>query len=114
LAYTTETIIAEKYHTVVERGLLNTRMKDFYDLYILVSKNKEIINTDNLKIAIENTFAHRKTEIGVIEIQEVINDISKDKQMRNLWSNYQKNAIYAKDVKFEELFDSLKYITSIL
>jgi predicted nucleotidyltransferase component of viral defense system len=114
LAYTTETIIAEKYHTVVERGLLNTRMKDFYDLYILVSKNKEIINTDNLKIAIENTFAHRKTEIDVIEIQEVINDISKDKQMRNLWSNYQKNAIYAKDVKFEELFDSLKYITSIL
>lgn len=114
LAYTTETIIAEKYHTVVARGLLNTRMKDFYDIYILVSRNKDIINIDNLKIAIKNTFEHRKTEIDILEIQEIITDISKDKEMKNLWKNYQKNAIYAKKIKFEELFGSLKFITSIL
>lgn len=114
LAYTTETIIAEKYHTVVARGLLNTRMKDFYDIYILVSRNKDIINIDNLKIAIKNTFEHRKTEIDILEIQEIITDISKDKEMKNPWKNYQKNAIYAKGIPFEELFDSLKYITSIL
>ena len=114
LAYTTETIIAEKYHTVVARGLLNTRMKDFYDIYILVSRNKDIINIDNLKISIKNTFEHRKTEIDILEIQEIITDISKDKKMKNLWKNYQKNAIYAKEIKFEELFNSLKFITSIL
>ena len=101
LAYTTETIIAEKYHTVVARGLLNTRMKDFYDIYILVSRNKDIINIDNLKISIKNTFEHRKTEIDILEIQEIITDISKDKKMKNLWKNYQKNAIYAKEIKFE-------------
>lgn len=114
LAYTTETIIAEKYHTVVARGLLNTRMKDFYDIYILVSRNKDIINIDNLKISIKNTFEHRKTEIDILEIQEIITDISKDKKMKNLWKNYQKNAIYVKEIKFEELFNSLKFITSIL
>ena len=114
LAYTTETIIAEKYHTVVARGLLNTRMKDFYDIYILVSRNKDIINIDNLKISIKNTFEHRKTEIDILEIQEIITDISKDKKMKNLWKNYQKNAIYLKEIKFEELFNSLKFITSIL
>ena len=114
LAYTTETIIAEKYHTVVARGLLNTRMKDFYDIYILVSRNKDIINIDNLKRAIENTFEHRKTKIDILEIQEIITDISKDKKMKNLWKNYQKNAIYAKEIKFEKLFGSLKFITSIL
>ena len=114
LAYTTETIIAEKYHTVVARGLLNTRMKDFYDIYILVSRNKDIINIDNLKISIKNTFEHRKTEIDILEIQEIITDISKDKKMKNLWKNYQKNAIYAKEIKFEKLFGSLKFITSIL
>lgn len=114
LAYTTETIIAEKYHTVVARGLLNTRMKDFYDIYIFVSRNKDIINIDNLKISIKNTFEHRKTEIDILEIQEIITDISKDKKMKNLWKNYQKNAIYAKEIKFEELFNSLKFITSIL
>ena len=114
LAYTIETIIAEKYHTVVARGLLNTRMKDFYDIYILVSKNKDIINTDNLKTAIKNTFEHRKTEIDILEIQEIIIDISKDKELKNLWKNYQKNAIYAKNIKFEDLFEPLNYITSIL
>ena len=114
LAYTAETIIAEKYHTVVARGLLNTRMKDFYDIYILVSRNKDIINIDNLKISIKNTFEHRKTEIDILEIQEIITDISKDKKMKNLWKNYQKNAIYVKEIKFEELFNSLKFITSIL
>lgn len=114
LAYTTETVIAEKYHTIVTRGLLNTRMKDFYDIYILISKNKNIINIENLKNAIINTFKHRKTEIDILEIQETITEISKDKKMENLWKNYQKNAIYAKEIKFEELFESINFITSIL
>lgn len=89
-------------------------MKDFYDIYILISKNKDKIDIDNLKIAIKNTFGHRKTEINISEIQETIVDISKDEKMKNLWKNYQKHAIYAKEISFEELFDSLKYITSIL
>lgn len=114
LAYTIETVIAEKYHTVVTRGLLNTRMKDFYDIYILISKNKNIINMPNLKTAIFNTFKHRNTEIDILEIQETISDIKKDKEMNKLWKNYQKNAIYAKDIKFEDLFESLDFITSIL
>lgn len=114
LAYTTETVIAEKYHTIVTRGLLNTRMKDFYDIYILISKNKNIINIENLKNAIINTFKHRKTEIDILEIQETITEISKDKKMENLWKNYQKNAIYAKEIRFEELFESINFITSIL
>ena len=114
LAYTTETIIAEKYHTVIVRGLLNTRMKDFYDIYILISKNKDKIDIDNLKNAIKNTFDYTKTKIDISEIQETIIDISRDKKMKKLWQNYQKNAVYAKEIAFEDLFDSLKYITSIL
>lgn len=114
LAYTIETVLAEKYHTVVTRGLLNTRMKDFYDIYILISKYKDIINIENLKNAIVNTFKHRNTEIDILEIQETISDIKKDKEMNNLWENYKKNAIYAKYIKFEDLFQSINFITSIL
>ena len=114
LAYTTETIIAEKYHTIITRGLLNTRMKDFYDIYILFSKNKEKISIDNLKLAIKNTFEHRKTKINILEIEEIIINISKDKKMKDLWKNYQKNATYARKIVFEELFGPLEFITSIL
>lgn len=114
LAYTTETVIAEKYQTIITRGILNTRMKDFYDIYVLISKNKDIINIENLRIAIKNTFEHRKTEIDVLEIQEIITEIEKDKDMKNLWKNYQKNATYANEIKFEDVFESLNFITSIL
>lgn len=89
-------------------------MKDFYDVYILISKNKDIINIENLRTAIKNTFKHRKTEIDVIKIQETIAEIEKDKGMENLWINYQKTAIYADRVKYEDLFESLYFITSIL
>ncbi len=114
LAYTTETVIAEKYQTIIIRGILNTRMKDFYDIYVLISKNKDIINIENLRIAINNTFEHRKTEIDILEIQEIITEIEKDKDMKNLWKNYQKNATYANEIKFEDLFEPLNFITSIL
>lgn len=114
LAYTIETVLSEKYHTIVTRGLLNTRMKDFYDIYILISKSKDIINIENLQNAIVNTFKYRNTEIDILEIQETISDIKKDKKMNRLWKNYQKNAIYAKDIEFENLFKPLDYITSIL
>lgn len=114
LAYTTETIIAEKYQTIITRGILNTRMKDFYDIYVLISKNKNMINIENLRIAIKNTFKHRKTEISVLEMQETIKEIEKDKEMKKLWKNYQINAIYAREIKFEDLFNPLYFITSIL
>lgn len=114
LAYTTETIIAEKYQTIITRGILNTRMKDFYDIYVLISKNKDILNIQNLRIAIKNTFEHRKTEINILEIQEIITEIEKDKDMKNLWKNYQKNATYANEIKFDDLFESLNFITSVL
>lgn len=114
LAYTIETVIAEKYQTIITRGILNTRMKDFYDIYILISKNKERINIENLKIAIKNTFEHRKTEMDILEIHEIITEIKKDKDMKNLWKNYQKNAIYANEIEFEELFEPLNFITSII
>ena len=34
LAYTVETVIAEKYQTIIVRDIYNTRMKDFYDIYV--------------------------------------------------------------------------------
>lgn len=114
LAYTIETVIAEKYQTIITRGILNTRMKDFYDLYVLISKNKDIINIENLKVAIKNTFRHRKTEIDIEEMQEIISEIEKDKDMKNLWKNYQKNATYANEIRFEDLFGPLNFITFIL
>ena len=58
-AYSKETVIAEKFQAMIELSVANSRMKDFYDVYILLSGNE--FDNDMLEEAIKATFANRKT-----------------------------------------------------
>ena len=60
-AYGPETVIAEKFQTMVVLGRANSRMKDFYDIWLL-SRTFEF-KDDKLARAISATFARRKTDI---------------------------------------------------
>ncbi len=61
LGYTLETVIAEKLEAIVKLGLINTRMKDFYDLWTILKPYE--IKYSNLKMVLEEVFANRKTPI---------------------------------------------------
>lgn len=61
LGYSFETVIAEKLESIVKIGLVNTRMKDFYDLWRLLAANS--ISTEKLLKAVGEVFSHRKTEL---------------------------------------------------
>ena len=56
LAYNLETVLAEKLETVLSKNLNNSRMKDFYDIYLLMTFKKDSIDKDILEKAIRNTF----------------------------------------------------------
>ncbi len=114
LAYTLETLLAEKYQTVIDRDIYNTRMKDFYDIYVLINDNKEKINFKNLVLAIRNTFKYRETELNIESIKEQLENMKSSEQLIKLWKSYQITAPYSRDVSFDRLFDSLEYITNIL
>lgn len=114
LAYTLETVIAEKYQTIIDRDIYNTRMKDFYDIYILIKDNKEKIDFDNLILAIKNTFKNRETELNIKDIKEQLENMKSSEQLIRLWKNYQQTAPYSSNISFGKLFDSLEYITNIL
>lgn len=62
-AYSHETVVAEKFHAMVHRGIANSRMKDFYDLWVLATKHK--FNRLPLKDAISATFRQRATKLPV-------------------------------------------------
>ncbi len=111
LSYTIETIIAEKYHCIITRGVFNTRMKDYYDIHVLLQENGDKINTDTMNKAIKNTFKKRESSLKLSEISEVINDIKESSRMRNLWTNFQSKAPYAKEIEYLNLFDSLDFIS---
>lgn len=114
LAYTLETVIAEKYHCIVTRGIVNTRMKDFYDIYVLMKENKEKVDFDNLVKAIKNTFYKRNTTLDLLEIKETLQDIKKSERLSGLWKNYQLVASYSKDISFLKLFEPLEEITETI
>ena len=60
-AYPIETVVAEKLETIVSKGILNSRMKDFYDLRVLAQEFE--FNGSSLSEAIKATFARRGTSI---------------------------------------------------
>ena len=114
MSYTIETILAEKFQTVVNRGLLNTRLKDFYDIYILVNTKMSEVSKENLINAIKNTFKRRKTLLDIEQINEIINDLISDNNMNSLWENAVSKNSYAKNIRFEDTIDAIKQIAEIL
>ena len=114
MSYTLETVLAEKFHAIVTRGLLNTRLKDFYDIYILINTKMNELRENNLIKAIENTFERRKININIDRFKEVIKDISYDNNMNHLWNEYITKNPYAQNVKFEDTISAINKIINII
>ena len=111
-AYNLETILSEKLQTILSRGILNTRMRDFYDIRILLSVYDKFIDVDMLKKAFEVTCKKRDTEILQIDGSKIIKNISGDAQLQILWKSYQSKYSYASNIKYEEVIESLKKLWS--
>lgn len=102
LAYTVETILAEKLETIISRGDQNTRPRDFYDVYILNTLQKQNIDNKILKDAFAATVKKRGTEHIVSNYKEIIETVANSTVMNNQWTKYQKEFDYAKDIRFED------------
>lgn len=102
LAYTLETILAEKLETIISRGDQNTRPRDFYDVYILNTLQKKNIDNQILKEAFAATVKKRGTEHIVTNYKEIIETVLKSSVMKDQWARYQKEFDYAKDIRFED------------
>lgn len=109
-SYNLETILAEKLQTVLARGLLNTRMRDFYDIRTLLSIYEEEIDENVLKDAFEATCKKRETENLKVEGSQIITAIEEDVQLHNLWKSYQKKYPYAADISYEDIMESTKHL----
>lgn len=114
MSYTLETVLAEKFQTIVTRGLLNTRLKDFYDVYMLITLKMNELDKNSLISAIKNTFNRRKTIYGLEQFNDVIEDLIEDDNMNNLWNEYVRKNQYAKGIKFEDTTNAIKQIIEIL
>lgn len=103
--YNIETVLAEKVETILRRGELNTRLRDFYDVYILT--RTQSFNHSVFIEALRSTANHRETSHIFNDINNLLEVIRGSETLRSRWVKYTKDYRYADGISFENIFDSL-------
>lgn len=112
LAYTIETVLAEKFETILSFGTANSRMRDFYDIYVL-SSIKNNFNKSHFALVLMNTTRHRGSTELIKEKTQIIEEISSDEAMIRLWSSYCAKFDFARDILWKDVIDSVKKLSEI-
>jgi len=113
-SYNLETILGEKLQTILVRERANTRMRDFYDIYILEEMYFGEIKADVFKVAYENVCKKRESLHVFGDEKRIIDIIEGDDKLNERWINYQKKYAYASDISFEKTIKCAKRIISLL
>ena len=111
-AYPLETILAEKYETIIRRNITTTRMRDFYDLYTLYILKKDEIDYEILKEAIERTSKKRESQNIMKNYEEIIEDIKEDSYLKSLWEVYLSENKYIGNLKFDKVVDVVAILSN--
>lgn len=106
-ANTLETVLAEKLETVLIRTTLNTRLRDFYDLYILQNMK---INYDTLCAALTATCRKRESERVLNEYQRILEEIHTSRAMKEFWKSYQKKNSYAAGIEWDAVMKAIRFL----
>lgn len=114
MAFNKETIIAEKFETFITDNIMNTRAKDFYDLYILLTRFYDDINKDDLLKAIKNTFERRVSKFDINMIISNFDLIKNSERLKNNFNRYKLKKIYVKDISYEDVMDAIEIIIKLL
>lgn len=112
LAYNLETVLAEKIEGILVRGVTNTRMRDFYDVYILTATQSHNISRDVFNKALQNTAKQRGSLPALTKAKETIRTIEGSTSMSELWRQYQKNYTYAEDITWAMAVKAVKALGS--
>mgnify|MGYP004456711681 FL=1 len=107
-SYNLETILAEKLQTVLARGILNTRMRDFYDIRMLLDTYEDKVNKAVLKDAFAATCKKRGTDHLQEQAEEIIKIIEADEQLQVLWRAYQKKYSYAAEIDYASVISDVR------
>ena len=106
-AYPIETVLAEKIETVLSRATLNTRLRDFYDIYIL-QKSEQQIEKNTLATALSATCRKRNSEQVLSTYRGTLDAIHTSRLMQELWQNYQSKNSYATGIAWDDAMAAVR------
>lgn len=107
-AYNLNTILAEKIESILSRNVANTRARDYYDVYILLTLRKNDIDLDSLENAIFEKAEERNTLEYIENRDKYLSDIEDSEELNKIWESYAQKFPYAKDIRFSEIINILK------
>ena len=114
MAYTLETVLAEKYETIIRRNISSTRARDFYDLYALYKLRKHDIRIEVFRKAVLHTAEKRGSLLDIKEWEEIIAEMRDEKSLQLLWENYIEQNPYVEDLDFITVMDVLYEVAEML
>jgi len=113
-AYNLETLLAEKLETIMVRAEANTRMRDFYDIHVLLEQDVVTIDRDTMKSAFYATCKRRESTERIMTIDDVINKIADDAVMKQHWMNYRKNNYYVDTLEWDDVIGSKRTLRTMI
>ncbi|HVZ18701.1 MAG TPA: nucleotidyl transferase AbiEii/AbiGii toxin family protein [Terriglobales bacterium] len=105
-AYPMETVVAEKTEAIVHLGMLNSRMKDFYDIWFLARTFS--FDLGILRAALQATFDRRKTELESDRLQTLLAELSVDGAKRTQWRAFLRKSSLAAPDDFAIVNDTIR------
>lgn len=114
MAYTLETVLAEKYETIIRRNIGTTRARDFYDLHTLFRSRKEEVDLEVLRMAVMQTAQKRKSVEDICDWKAIIKDIREEPQMYLLWDKYIAENKYIGELEFHQVLDTVDEVANLL
>ena len=113
-AYNLETLLAEKLETIMVRAEANTRMRDFYDIHVLLEQDVVTIDRDTMKSAFYATCKRRKSTERIVTIDDVINKIADDEVMKQQWKTYRKTNYYVGTLEWDDVIESTRTLRTMV
>ena len=112
-AYNLETVLAEKLETIITRTTTNTRMRDFYDIYILEQLHGTTLNPKILHDALLATAHKRGSEKYLNQAEEVFDEVENDSVMQKLWEAYRKKFSYSSDLEWDVIMKAIRRLYAL-
>lgn len=110
MAYPIETVLAEKLETVVSRGVTNTRLRDFYDIHILLGVKRSDIDMETLRNALASTCEKRSSQAAIVRWVDTLDDVAGDVAMQAQWATYVRKNPYAKGIALQDCCKAAKSV----
>ena len=107
LAYNLETLLAEKMETILSRGTANTRIRDYYDIYMLTELKPQKISRDDFIAAFQATAAKRGTEQRVSDFSRILNTIQESYEMQKKWERFRNTYYYVEETEWTDVLKSV-------